>query len=202
MVLKTLFVLSLAAVTAGAAPPTQGERDRALSELHATTKAFLDSIDGLSEAQWTYKPAPETWSIAEVAEHIALSEDALFELATAKLLQSPAQAPRDRAAVQKLDAKVLESVADRTQKAKAPEFLQPGGKWPNKAKLVEAFRQSRGRTIAFIRETDEDLRAHRMANETFGELDAYQWILLIAAHSDRHTKQIKEVAAAPDFPTE
>jgi hypothetical protein len=32
------------------------------------------------------------------------------------------------------------------------------------------------------------------------KLDGYEWILFIAAHSDRHTKQIKEVEADPNFP--
>jgi len=32
------------------------------------------------------------------------------------------------------------------------------------------------------------------------QLDAYQWVLFIAAHSERHTKQIDEVKADPHFP--
>ena len=31
-------------------------------------------------------------------------------------------------------------------------------------------------------------------------LDAYQWLLFISAHSERHTKQILEVKADPNFP--
>jgi hypothetical protein len=48
-----------------------------------------------------------------------------------------------------------------------------------------------------------DLRAHASpASESpFGkQMDAYEWILFIAAHSDRHTKQILEVKADPNFP--
>jgi hypothetical protein len=32
------------------------------------------------------------------------------------------------------------------------------------------------------------------------ELDAYQWLLLLASHSERHTLQILEVKADPNFP--
>jgi len=32
------------------------------------------------------------------------------------------------------------------------------------------------------------------------KMDAYQWILFIAAHSERHTKQLLEVKADPNFP--
>ena len=31
-------------------------------------------------------------------------------------------------------------------------------------------------------------------------MDGYQWILAAAAHCDRHTKQILEVRADPNFP--
>ncbi len=33
-----------------------------------------------------------------------------------------------------------------------------------------------------------------------GNMDGYQFILFIAAHSERHVKQIKEVEADPSFP--
>jgi hypothetical protein len=32
------------------------------------------------------------------------------------------------------------------------------------------------------------------------KLDGYEWMLLIAAHSERHTKQILEVKADSNFP--
>jgi hypothetical protein len=31
-------------------------------------------------------------------------------------------------------------------------------------------------------------------------LDAYRWVLLMSAHTERHTNQIKEVKADPNFP--
>ena len=93
--IRTIFG-TLAVVTAFAAPLEQGERDRAMSHLHATRKAFLDSVAGLSDAQWNFKPAPERWSIAECAEHIAVSEDSLFDLLR-QILKSPA-APEKKAA--------------------------------------------------------------------------------------------------------
>ena len=98
---------------------TQGERDRALSELYASRKKFLDSVAGLSPAQWKFKPDDNVWSIAECAEHIALSEDLIFALIT-KVTQGPAD-PSKRAAIKVTDEQVLKGVNDRSQKFKAPE---------------------------------------------------------------------------------
>ena len=34
------------------------------------------------------------------------------------------------------------------------------------------------------------------------KLDAYEWVLFTAAHSERHTKQIIEVKGRPELPEE
>jgi hypothetical protein len=54
---------------------TDFERDFALSHLYASEKMFLVSVEGLSPAQLNFRAAPNRWSIAECAEHIALAED-------------------------------------------------------------------------------------------------------------------------------
>ena len=56
---------------------TKADRDSLVAHLKKTEAAFLKSIDGVSDAQWTWKPAPERWSVAETAEHITKAEDLL-----------------------------------------------------------------------------------------------------------------------------
>jgi hypothetical protein len=193
------LLLSLASLTpAFAEPLTQGERDRALSELYATRKQFLDSVAGLSDAQWNFKPAPNVWSIAECAEHIAVSEDLLLSTLP-KLLQSPAE-PQKRAAVKGKDEIVLKAMVDRSHKFQAPEMLVPTHRWPPRAALVEHFRESRDHTLDYIRTTQDDLRDHFFEHPAFKTLDAYQFILTMTAHSQRHTAQLNEVKQAAGYP--
>ena len=52
----------------------------------------------------------------------------------------------------------------------------------------------------YIRTTNDDLRDHFYSHPVFGPLDGYQWLLLLSAHSARHTEQIEEVKADPSFP--
>jgi hypothetical protein len=47
--------------------------------------------------------------------------------------------------------------------------------------------------------TQEDMRNH-VINFPLGMMDAYQLVLLMSAHTNRHTQQIKEVMADPNFP--
>jgi hypothetical protein len=44
------------------------------------------------------------------------------------------------------------------------------------------------------------LRRHFFRHPIFGDLDLYQWLLMIAAHCDRHRVQSEEVMASPEFP--
>src|SRR5664279_2339259 len=77
--------------TSAAAPSTltKEERDRAIDYLKETQKDFLAATEGLSDAQWKFKAAPDRWSIAEVAEHIAVTEGTIWKLVN-EMMKSPA----------------------------------------------------------------------------------------------------------------
>ena len=193
-----LSLLPAASHTVRAEPLTQGERDRALSELYASRKRFLDAIAGLSDAQWKFKADPAKWSIAECAEHITVSEDFIFGV-VAKLMKSPAD-PSKREQTKGKDEVVLRSVVDRSRKFQAPEPIVPANRWPDRQALVDHFIESRDHTLDYVRSTPDDLREHFGPHRAMGMLDAYQWILLLSAHTQRHTAQIDEVKANASYP--
>ena len=175
---------------------TQADRDKGLKYLEQTRDAVVAATSGLSESQMKFKAAPDRWSVAETLEHIALAEDFLVQNVTDKIMKSPAgAADRDTA---KADAMVLAMIPDRSHKAQAPPPLVPTGRW-SPAETLAHFQKSRAQTLALLQSTP-DLREH-VADSPLGQpLDAYEWLLFVAAHSDRHTKQILEVKADPNFP--
>jgi uncharacterized damage-inducible protein DinB len=205
-VVLTLVCMALSFVSAQTAPAastplTAQEREFALQQFQTTHDNFLKSISGLSEKQWRFKPAPDRWSVAEVAEHITVSETTIMGLIQKQLLQSPA-APEKRAEVKGKDQMILERMPDRSHKAQAPEMLRPTGRWATEAELTKAFEESRKANMDYIRTTNDDLRDHFFSHPVFGPMDGYQWLLLLSAHSGRHTEQIEEVKADPNFPKE
>jgi DinB superfamily len=175
------------------------ERDHAVAELESSRKAFLEATNGLSEAQWNFKPAPDRWSIAECSEHIAVTEVLILKLVTNQVLKGPA-APEKRALVQGKDTALMAMAVDRSAKFKAPEAIQPTRRWVTSGEITKNVLDNRARTIDFINTTQEDLRDHFMDHPVFKTLDTYQWILLTSAHMRRHTAQILEVKADPNFP--
>lgn len=171
------------------------DKEKGVKLLEQTRQGVLDATKGLSDAQWKFKPAPDKWSVAEVLEHITLAEDFLYENGAEKALKGTASAAdRD---YKKTDATILAMVPDRTTKFKAPDMLVPTGRW-SPAETLEHFEKSRARNIEFLK-TTADLRGHT-ADSPMGSTDSYEWLLFIGAHSERHTKQMLEVKADPNFP--
>ena len=93
----------------------------------------------------------------------------------------------------------MKRIPDRTQKAQAPEPLQPGGRLGSRTDILAAFKERRAKTIAYASTTKDDLRS-RVGDSPLGPLDAYQSLLFAAAHSERHLAQLREVKADPGFP--
>jgi DinB superfamily len=194
-----LFALTMLLTPIADQTLSQAERDHAAAELESSRKAFLDATDGLSEAQWTFKPAPDRWSIAECAEHIGVTESFILNLITEQALKGPAE-PEKRALVQGKDTALMTMAVDRSAKFKAPEPIQPTHRRTTSAEITKNVLENRARTIEFVSTTQEDLRDHFMDHPVYKTLDTYQWILLTSAHMRRHTAQILEVKADPNFP--
>jgi DinB superfamily len=178
---------------------SQAERDHAVAELKSSRKAYLEATNGLSEAQWNFKPAPDRWSVAECAEHIGVTEAFILNLITEQALKGPAE-PEKRAQAQGKDTSMMAMAVDRSAKFKAPESIQPTRRWATSGEITKNVLENRARTIEFVSTTQEDLRDHFMDHPVFKTLDTYQWILLTSAHMRRHTAQILEVKADPNFP--
>jgi hypothetical protein len=66
--------------------------------------------------------------------------------------------------------------------------------------MIAEFRKTRARTVAFVTGTQADLREHFFPHVAFGDLDAYQWLVVVAQHGSRHAFQIEEIMAHPDYP--
>ncbi|MBZ5724509.1 MAG: DinB family protein [Acidobacteriia bacterium] len=197
--IKTIALVLCAAAPmfAGEGSMTLDERAYLLQQLESSKKEMLASIEGLTAAQWKFKPAPAVWSVEECAEHLILAEDYIFKGAQ-QVLQTPA-VPRPEKSTAEVDQKFVTGVKDRSRKATAPEAIVPSGKFATPADAAREFTARRDKTIEYAKTTSDGLRVH-VGPGPVGPMDAYQFLLLLAAHSSRHTAQILEVKANQDYP--
>ena len=175
------------------------ERAKVIKSLTDSRKELLDAVEGLSDAQWNYKPSPFKWSVGEVAEHIALSEDLLFGAVERALAAKPDPEWETKT---KDKIEVLERILPtRVGRAQAPEAIRPTAKM-TRAEIMAHFKESRNKTMKFAEQTDLPLKAHTVEHpfRIFSTLNAYQWLSYIPLHNIRHNKQIAEVKASAGYP--
>ncbi|MEP1141434.1 MAG: DinB family protein, partial [Balneola sp.] len=92
------------------------------------------------------------------------------------------------------DAVLIGMLANRGTKVQTAAPFEPSGKWDSKAKMLAELEKSRSQLVQFISSTDADLRGYSVTIP-IGKVDVYQIMLIMSAHSQRHTFQMMEVLA-------
>lgn len=182
---------------ATAAPLTDEERQYLLDHLERTQAFLLKTLEGVSDEQWSYKPAEDRWSIAQTMEHIVLSE-AFIRDAVVKLMETPATEEQKAAGGGKED-QVLNFIVDRSQKFQAPDPLAPPAELGNLKEAQKRFKKERAKTRKLAKKGG-DLRNFVGPHPAFKDLDAYGWMLFLSGHTERHIQQIREIQSGPGYP--
>ena len=178
---------------------TDEEREKAVTKLTKTHEYLMTTLEGLSEAQLNYKSSPESWSIANCVEHIAISENAFSEM-----LQGTLAAMADenlKASATMTDEEIYAMISSREKKVQTSEPFEPSGKFGSHEETLAAFTAKRLEHIEYLKTTEDDFRSH-YKEMPFGTIDAYQMVLFMAGHTERHVKQMEEVKADENFPQE
>jgi DinB superfamily len=187
---------SASAQTSSDSKMTRAERAELIELLKKSEREFLQAVEGLTEQQWSFKPAPDRWSVAECAEHIVLADALLFETATKSLAGPPDEKWEET--VRKTDV-LRRALPNRSTKVDAPAAIKPQ-QGMTRQQLMARFKEQRARARAYVEETEAPLKAHTAANPFFGSLNAHQWLLYIPLHHLRHNLQIAEVKSSSSYP--
>lgn len=195
---QNIFILSLVSFLVIAysalAEISKKEREMAITYLSETKQELLNTVKSLNNDQLNFKVNEEIWSIAECIEHLAISEHLIFEWSQNAILNSA-----DEGEIAFQDSMLIRILTDRSQKSKTIGVLEPNGKYETVSQALKDFIKQREDHIDYVKKTKDPLRTSYF-DFPFGKGDAYQVILLLAAHTERHTKQIREVMSHKDFP--
>jgi hypothetical protein len=186
-------VVSFAAMGVVSAEPLKaGDRQRLLAHLEMTENWVASELNGLSAAQLKFQMTPESWSIAQVVEHLAIAEPQYWD----KVLSSMKQPPTTEK-IDATDAAILWYGIDRTERTTTGEARVPHGTFKSAAESLAAFQKLRVTLREYAKTTQEDLRGHKLEG---GNMDVYQWLLMISTHAQRHILQIREIKAHAGYP--
>ena len=177
---------------AAADPMSNGDRQRLVAHLEMTEAWLMSELDGLSETQLTWRPSPEAWSVKDVVEHLGIAEPQYWDQ-----LQNSLKAAASGYKPEATDAAILWYGIDRTNRTRTGEARVPDGRFKDSAAALSSFRKLRSTMLEQARTSQEDYRGRKL---TDGNMDVYQWFLMISSHSQRHILQIREVKGAQGFP--
>jgi len=173
-------------------PMSQRDREHLVAHLEMTQSWMVSEVASLSSAQFNFRPAPDRWTIAEVVQHLAVAEPKYWKLLNDGLKQPPRHLRK-----QSSDADILWYGIDRTRHEKTSADENPKGEEINTGQALKAFLAMHAQLLAMARSTTEDLRSHAVPEWS---ADAYQCLLEISTHEQRHILQIREIKADGAFP--
>ena len=187
-----LLTALLVAAPLAADELTPGDRQRLVAHLDMTESWLVSEVSGLSTAQLAYRMTPDSWSVLDVVEHLAIAEPQYWTQ-----LQNSLKAPATGEKFEATDAAILWYGIDRTNRQRTGEARVPHGTFKDLAGSLGAFRKLRAEMMQVARTSTDDMRGRKLLE---GNMSVYQWFLMISTHSQRHILQIREIKAHAAFP--
>ncbi len=172
---------------------TQTERDQLILTLRTSMNKLEDALAGLKEYKFYKKSEPNSWSISECLEHLALAERKFPDIVKEQMSKAPA--PELRSKIRIKDEEIRPRMTSRNWKARSPEVFRPSGQFKDAQAALEAIRNQRKSTIEYATSSRDALRYHYWRHPLTGQIDLYQTLLLMSAHMERHTEQIMRIRA-------
>lgn len=170
-----------------------------LAEHAAAADEFVAAIAGLSPAEWTARPSPESWSPAEITEHLARTYSqyagesrgknslrirlGFFSRTLARLFIKP------------------RLLAGRPfPKARAPSSLRPAGGPPTPADGVALFRATGDACLRDLAILVQRRPHRRLVHPYLGGLPLFEVVRFASQHIHHHRRQLIAAAHAAREP--
>lgn len=173
-------------------PPKLAELADLLEEIRRETFAL---VSGLSDDDFGRRE-PGEWSVADILEHLILSE-----IGTSKVIRKMLKERAGTLPPYPADDSVLavREFPPPPGKVTAPEPVRPTGPPRTKARVMAELAECRVRTLESLAMlAGSDPRASEFPHPRLGPINLYEWpALTIASHERDHQLQIAGIVRAP-----
>lgn len=168
--------------------------------LDSSMSLAFSAVEGLSQEQWNYQSDSESWSVANICEHMLIAEKGILTRIQNEIITD--EANRQISEGEGItNEELIQRIKDRSpdKRVKTGEQFEPKGSLKSPADFMKQYASARQATLDYLRATDVDLTAY-YAQSPLGKISAYQWTILMSAHAERHTAQIVEVQSSDGYP--
>jgi hypothetical protein len=155
--------------------------------------ALEEAALGLPYDRWSERPADDSWSVAQVFDHLHLSEAGSARLLAKRIARAKeAGLGPERSTESVMRSLDFFPVVDGPRR-RAPEIVVPRAD-ARAPEVHDALRRSRAELHAALREGDGlALGEVTATHPALGVINVYQWVLFIGQHEERHTRQVAEI---------
>ena len=168
--------------------------------IEETRERIYSRVTGLTNEQGSFRPAADAWSVADLAEHLCITERRVMGLLTRLIEETELRG--SGAGTNGFKAFSLEEYIEQ---AKGKKFSAPVGAQPREGLEISE-------SIVRLRRTREELRSLQpriesldlseatLPHPAFGPLNAYYWLAFVGLHEGRHLAQMERVMESRGFP--
>ena len=157
-------------------------------------RAGLESAaSGLPYERWSERPTADGWSVAQVFDHLHLTESSIAKLLAKRI----ARAKDAGLGPERSEDSVLQTLdffpVVGGPKRQAPEMVVPRAD-ASAPEVHDALRRSRADLHAALRGGDGlALGEVTGTHPALGVINVYQWVLFVGQHEARHTRHVEEI---------
>jgi DinB superfamily len=175
-----------------------------LDEIYAAKSAALDrirqNVQSLAPAEAGFRPSEGAWTVAEILEHLCITEGQILPLLKA-LLKKTEEAGRFNPG-NAFEISVQPYVErSRREKYRTREKFSPTGKgeFADFLRLLSDIQTQLYELRPSLQTVD--LTFASFPHWIFGPLQLGQWLAFIGFHEERHHDQILSILSSPEFIT-
>jgi hypothetical protein len=137
---------------------------------------LLGLLDGVSEEQAAFRPAPDQWSIADVLRHVIAAEEGVARIVESLARGAIPEGRRDMGSQIRDEGQPLAALVERLRAARADLLARVRG-WPASPDLAATFE-----------------------HPLFGPLNCKGWVAFQRLHDADHISQLEQIKAAEGYP--
>jgi uncharacterized damage-inducible protein DinB len=153
-----------------------------INGMEQTAASLIDQLQMVSDTHFNRKPSAKKWSIAQVADHIYLSNQSII-----KALQLDGTEV-DRDPAERIE-ELKEMFLDFSKLYKAPLFIVPQQTDYNREQLMQALLRSLQQIHRLMYKTELNVLINHPA---FGDISKLEILYFVLYHTQRHLRQIKQ----------
>ncbi|MXV52047.1 DinB family protein [Pedobacter sp. HMF7647] len=155
-------------------------------QFERTEEQLLDAINLFSDEQINTVPFKDSWTGAQVADHVTKFQSGIPELFGGVTVKA------DRDPGEKVEP-LKKLFLDHSIKMQSPDFVWPTDDYLEKDAIIAALQQRKQEITKVINDYDLDEICIGFQLPVFGTLTQKEWIYFIIFHTQRHTHQLQNI---------